>query len=159
MFGKFCKTQKFVTIVTTAESLTLYRITVFHVTFAQVSRLVKGTGLDRCWGLQKFQYFKIYRQSAHKRGKVISPLHWFSFLLEAQSKPGVVVWPVRLNQQKFSMNSSGIKPANFRLVVQCLNQLRHRVMAGLLVYMIWSQGRVVRRSVFLWCPLIKNVSI
>jgi hypothetical protein len=32
-----------------------------------------------------------------------------------------------LSQYNMLLSPSGIKPATFRLVVQCLNQLRHRV--------------------------------
>jgi hypothetical protein len=67
------------------------------------------------WGSQ------ISRQSAHERGKVVSPTHrsplpprkysWYSFLLEAESKDYV--------NEKNPMTPSGIEPAAFRLVVQC----------------------------------------
>jgi hypothetical protein len=36
-----------------------------------------------------------------------------------------IVWLVGLDQLKNPMTSSGIKPATFQLVAQCLNQLRH----------------------------------
>ena len=42
---------------------------------------------------------------------------WHSFLLEAESTSTAIV----------PMTPSGIEPATFRLEVQCLNQLRHRV--------------------------------
>jgi hypothetical protein len=79
------------------------------------------------WGSQ------ILRQSAHEGGKVVSPTHrplspptkycWYSLLLEAESSPG----PKGLCQWKVPMTQSGIETATFRLVAQCLNQLRHRV--------------------------------
>ena len=82
------------------------------------------------WGSQ------ISRQSTHEGGKVVSPTHrpplpprkysWYSFLLETESTPGATVRPEGLCQWKIPM-TLGIEPATFRLVAQCLNQLRQRV--------------------------------
>ena len=53
--------------------------------------------LYRPLGLQEVEAPRIFRQSAHKGGKVVSPTdrspllpryHWYSFLLEAESTPG-----------------------------------------------------------------------
>jgi hypothetical protein len=56
------------------------------------------TGLDRPVGLQEVEASRIFRQSAHEGGKVVSCTHrpplpsggypWYSFLLEAGSTPG-----------------------------------------------------------------------
>ena len=90
------------------------------------------TGLERPWGFQELEApifegnrrMKVVRLSALRTGR-LSPrkYSWYSFLLEAESTPG----PEALFKWKISMTPSGIEPATFRLVTQCLNQLRHRV--------------------------------
>ena len=80
------------------------------------------------WGSQ------ISRQSAHEGGKVVSPTHrplftprkysWYSFLLEAESTPRPQCGRKDYVNEKFP---SGIEPATFRLVAQCLNKLRYGV--------------------------------
>jgi len=79
------------------------------------------------WGSQ------ISRQSAHGGGKVVSPTHRPP--LSPGNIPGTHFWvdpkaivrPEGLCEWKHPMTASGIKPATFRLVAQCLNQLRHCV--------------------------------
>ena len=92
-----------------------------HYRYGEALRVSGG------WGSQ------ISIESAHEGGKVVSrtyrpPLRprkysWYSFLLEAESAPG----PEGLYQWKIPKTQLGIEPATFRLVAQCLNQLRHRV--------------------------------
>ena len=82
------------------------------------------------WGSQ------ISRQLAHEGGKVVSPTHrlplpprkysWYSFLLRGWVNPRAILWPEVLCQWKYRMTPSRMKPAIFRLVARCLNQLRHR---------------------------------
>jgi hypothetical protein len=77
------------------------------------------------WGSQ------IYRQSAHEGDKAVSPTHrpplsprkysWYSVLLQAE-------WTTRPQcDLKIPVTPSGIEPATFRLITQCLYQLRHCV--------------------------------
>jgi hypothetical protein len=76
------------------------------------------------WGSQ------ILRQSAHEGGKVVSPMHrpplpQEIFLVFISVRGWVdlraIVRPEGLCQWKIAMTPSGIDPANFRFVAQCLN--------------------------------------
>jgi hypothetical protein len=81
------------------------------------------------WGSQ------ILRQSAHEVGKIVSPTvrrppfpqEIFLALISVRGwvNSRAIVWPEELCQWKIPMKPSGIDPATFRLVAQCL--LRQRV--------------------------------
>jgi hypothetical protein len=75
---------------------------------------------------------QVFRQSAHEGGKVVSPNTSRLYPpgkipVRGWVDPRVIVRPKRLCQWKIPITPSGIEPSTFRLVVQCLNQLRHRV--------------------------------
>jgi hypothetical protein len=61
--------------------------------------------MDRLWGFQEVE--------AYDSAKIVSPQR--------------LVRPEGLCQPKSPMTQSGIEPATFQLVAQCLNQLRHRM--------------------------------
>ena len=78
----------------------------------------------RGWGSQ------ISEQSTHEGGKVGNPTH------RPPIRPGNIPGnhfcyrlsrPEGLCKWKIPMTPSGIEPATFRLLAQCINQLRHRV--------------------------------
>ena len=74
--------------VLTAQSQNLHRS----------AKISPCSGLDRPQGFQEVETPRIFKQSAHKGGKVVRPAHWpslppredfwYSFLLEAESTPG-----------------------------------------------------------------------
>ena len=94
-------------------------------------RLVQTLRVPRRWGSQ------ISRQSTHDGGKVVSPTHrpslppqeLFLVLISIRSwvNPRAIVRPEGIRQWWIPITPSGIKPTTFRLVAQCLNQLRYRV--------------------------------
>jgi len=94
------------------------------------------TGLDRPWGFQedeapRFQnkrHMKMVKLPARGTGRPYpQEIFLVPVYVRGWVKSRATVRPEGLCQWKMPMTPSGIEPATFRLVAQCLNQLRHSV--------------------------------
>ena len=85
------------------------------------------------WGswITRHQHTKVIRLSAVLNGRLY-PQEIFLVLISVRSwvKPGDIVRPEGLCHCKIPTTPSGIVPATFQIVAQCLNQLPHRVPQG-----------------------------
>jgi hypothetical protein len=94
------------------------------------------TGLDRPLGFQEVEaprfldnrQRKVVRLSALCTGRLYPPGNIPGTVsVRGWVDPRAIVRPKGLCQWKIPMTPFEMKPATFRLVVQCLNQLRHRI--------------------------------
>jgi hypothetical protein len=79
---------------------------------------------------------QISRQLEHEGGKFVSPTHrpplpQKTFLVHISVRGCVELRAIVRPEWKNPMTPSGIEPATFRLVAQCLNQLRHRTLISI----------------------------
>jgi hypothetical protein len=81
----------------------------------------RAPGLRACMNLEKIEILKVARLSALRTGHFYRP----SRRPHGLSAAGSV-----LGHWKIPMTPSGIEPPAFRLVAQCLSQLRHRAKDG-----------------------------